>query len=147
MPTTPEQVSTQSALDLNRRIAGTVKTSQNAAKATQISESLAELDTIIDRLQKTMTELRVENHDLKQHLQAVVDLKTARKQFRYERSVYWKYDEAGNRVDGPFCPNCLEEDHIRKLTPGAADGLYQCVHHKVLFTIAPGRERVRVAGR
>jgi hypothetical protein len=147
MSTTPEQISTQSAFDLIRRIAGTVKTSQNAAEATQISDSLAELNSIIRSLQKTMTELHVENHRLKRQLQAVVDLKMARKQFRYERSVYWKYDEAGKRVDGPFCPRCLEEDQIRRLTPGAANGLYQCLHHKALFTIAPGGEAVRAAGR
>ena len=147
MLTTSEQIAAQSALGLIHRIAGTVRTSQNAAEATHILDSLAELDSIIRSLQKTMAELQVENHDLMLQLQAVVDLKTIRKHFRYERSVYWRYDESGNRVDGPFCPTCLEEDHIRRLTPGAANGLYQCAHHKALFTISPAGEAARAAGR
>jgi hypothetical protein len=143
MSTKPEQTgavifSGDVAFDLIRSLAGKVKNSQNAAEATQISDSLAELG-----LPKTMSELHVENSDLKRQLQAVVDLKDARKQFRYEQCVYWKYDEAGNRVDGPFC---LDQDHVRRLVRGAASGLYRCVHHQVLFTTAPIGGVVRTAG-
>jgi hypothetical protein len=151
MSTKPEQTgavifSGDVACDLIRRIAGMVKNSQNTAEATQISDSLVELGSIIRSLQKTMFELHVENNDLKRQLQAVVDLKAARQQFRYEQGVYWKYDEAGNRVDGPFCPTCLGEDHVRRLVHGAASGLYRCVHHQALFTTAPIGGVVRTAG-
>jgi len=143
---TPEQISDvirsgDIAFDLIRSIADTVKTSQNADEATQILDSLAELGSTIRSLQMTMAELHVETHDLKRQLQAVMDSKAARKQFRYEQSVYWKYDEGGNRVDGPFCPNCLDEDHVRRLMPGAASGLYRCVHHNALFATGPTGQR------
>jgi hypothetical protein len=135
----PEQVGAaiQSAFGLISRIAGKAESSQNAAEATEISAALAELGSIIRSLQKTIAELHVENYDLKRQLQGLVDLKATRKQFRYEQSVYWKYDEAGNRVDGPFCPNCLDEDHVLRLEPGAASGLYRCVRHQALFTTGP----------
>jgi hypothetical protein len=88
---------------------------------------------LIRRIAKTVAALLLENHDLKRQLQTLRDLKAARKQLRYEQRVYWKYDDAGNRVDGPFCPTCLDEDHVRPLTPGAINGLYRCVRHEALF--------------
>jgi hypothetical protein len=110
----PEQVAAaiQSAFGLISSIAGKAERSQNAAEPTEISAALAKLGSIIRSLQKTIAELHVENHDLKRQLQGLVGLKAERKQFRYEQGVYWKYDDAGNRVDGPFCPNCLDEDHV-----------------------------------
>ena len=85
-------------------------------------------------LQMAVAELQRENDDLRRQLQALRDLKAARKQLRYEQCVYWMYDETGNRADGPFCPKCLDEDHLRPLMPGALNGLYRCVHHQTLFT-------------
>jgi len=63
---------------------------------------------LLRRIAKTVAALILENHDLRRQLQTLRDLKAARKQLRYEQRVYWKYDDAGNRVDGPFCPTCLD---------------------------------------
>lgn len=121
------------AFGLNRRIAKTFKASQSGTETRRTSGVLERLGFIVCDLQMTVAELQRENQELKRQLQALTDLKAARKQLRYEQCVYWKYDETGNRVDGPFCPKCLDEGHVRPLMRGALSGLYRCVYHEALF--------------
>jgi hypothetical protein len=60
--------------------------------------------------------------------------------YRYEETVCWKYDGAGKRVDGPYCPNCVDEEKERRLNPLPTKGMYRCVIHKgVVFTTAEYR--------
>jgi hypothetical protein len=65
---------------------------------------------------------------------AANDLEQFKKRYRYEETVSWKDDDAGKRIDGPFCPNCVDEGKERRLNPGATKGTYSCVIHKADFT-------------
>jgi hypothetical protein len=58
----------------------------------QISAALAELESIIRGLQSAMVALLAENQDLKRQLKEDADSTKTRRQFRYELSVYWRYD-------------------------------------------------------
>ncbi len=135
--TQEEEMSGAVVIDLVRGSANPVKNARSESETKGLADLVDRLRSKICSLQMTVAELQSENHDLKRQLMTVRDLRTARKQLRYEQSVYWKYDESGNRVGGPFCPNCLDEDHIRPLMPGAANGLYRCEHHKALFASGP----------
>jgi hypothetical protein len=127
----------QHALELIRSIITTVETTPNFPQAMQISAALTELDSMIRGLQSTRDALGAENHDLKRQLKESADWNKTRRQFRYKLSVYWRYDNSGNRVDGPYCPNCLDEGRVQRLEPGAVEGVFRCSLHKALFFTRP----------
>ena len=127
----------QHALELIRSIVMAVETTPNVPQAMQISAALTELDSVIRRFRAAMAALLAENHDLKRQLKESADWNKTRRQFRYELSVYWRYDNSGNRVDGPYCPNCLDEGRVQRLEPGAVEGAFRCSPHKALFFTRP----------
>jgi hypothetical protein len=54
--------------------------------------------------------------------------------YKYEETVCWKYASTGKR-DGPYCPNCVDEEKESRLVPLPTPGKYRCVNHKeFLFT-------------
>ena len=125
------------AVELIRNIIITVETTPNVSQAMQISAALAELDSIIRGLQSTLDALLAENEGLKRQLKESADWTKTRRQLRYELSVYWRYDDSGNLVDGPYCPNCLDEGRVQRLEPGAVEGVFRCSPHKALFFTRP----------
>ena len=127
----------QPALELIRSIVMAVETTPDVPQAMQISAALAELDSIIRGLQSTLDALLAENEGLKRQLKESADWTKTRRQLRYELSVYWRYDDSGNLVDGPYCPNCLDEGRVQRLEPGAVEGVFRCSPHQALFFTRP----------
>ena len=125
------------ALELIRGLVNAVETTPNDLQATQISAKLAELGLIIRDLQSMMDALLAENEELKGQLKESGDWTKTRRQFRYALSVSWRYDDSGNLVDGPYCPNCLDEGRVQRLEPGAVGGAFRCSPHKALFFTRP----------
>jgi hypothetical protein len=85
------------------------------------------------QLQEVVIQLRDENAQLRKEAEAAANLDTFKARYRYEETVSWKYDESGQRIDGPFCPNCVDEGMKRRLNPGMNPGSYQYPHHKTGF--------------
>jgi hypothetical protein len=107
----------------------------NADEALEITNSLAELSSVLTSLHLAAVELSNENFELKQRLRAGNDLQAFKAQYRLLETVCWKVNESGDR-DGPYCPNCVDEGKERRLNAGAPKGVYSCVHHKSSFKTA-----------
>lgn len=72
-------------------------------------------------------ELARENEDLRRRLNAGADLEAFKLRYRYEENVSWKYDDTGRRIDGPYCPNCVDEGKGTAAQPWGDEGhLYVC---------------------
>jgi hypothetical protein len=131
----------KAAFDTIRGMAEVVGKSESATEAVQIATAMAELGARVTEMQAAILELSRENDELRRQLQAAGGdaLEDFKKRYRYEENVCWKYDGSGNRVDGPYCPNCVDEGQERRLNPGATKGTYTCVVHKSRFMTAEYR--------
>jgi hypothetical protein len=128
-------------LDLSKGLAAVVKRiGDNAIKA-ELNEKIIEVQQRAMQLQEAIVELREENARLRKEAEAAANLEAFKARYRYEESVRWKYDDAGKRIDGPFCPNCVDEGKERRLNPGATKGTYSCVVHRASFTTAEYDDR------
>jgi hypothetical protein len=126
----------KAVLDVANSIASTAKSISDAAVKAEVNDRVIEIRYHLMGLQAVIIQLQKENHGLKQQLKVVADIESVKKQYRYEETVSWKCDEAGNRTDGPFCPNCIDEGVVRRLNPEPTKGLFSCVHHKTAFRTA-----------
>jgi len=130
----------KAAFDTIRGLAETVNKSENAADALQTTTAIADLGARVTEMQSAIYQLSHDNDELRRHLAAATDLDNFKKRYRYEESVCWKYD-GDRRIDGPFCPNCVDEGKEYRLNPGATMGTYSCVVHKVGFETAEHQRR------
>jgi hypothetical protein len=101
-------------------------------KSADFNEKLMDLQNVLLDLQGRLVELEAEKDALKRRVQEGDNLKDRKQRMRFEETVWWEYNDAGAR-DGPFCPNCYDENKIMRLNAGINKGYYSCVHHKTTF--------------
>jgi hypothetical protein len=105
-------------------------------KSVDFNEKLMDLQNVLLDLQGKLSELELENETMKRQSLQTADIAARKQRMRFEHAVYWELDVAGNR-DGPFCPNCYDENRIYRLNWTRMEGRYHCVHHKVDFSTSP----------
>ncbi len=92
----------------------------------ELNQRIIDLQSRIIEIQAQLTELANENEALKRRNLELSHISDVVKELQYEESVYWRVRD-GKRIDGPFCPTCLENDQkVIHLAPGATKGTYSC---------------------
>ena len=104
--------------ELLKTIGQAVTKAQYTSEAVEIMKAITDLGAMLTEMNAAVAALYVENQELKRQLQAPADLEEFKKRYPYEETVCWKHDDAGKRIDGPFCPNCVDEGSERRLNPG-----------------------------
>lgn len=122
--------SAKTLLDLTKGIASVVKRINDSAIKAELNEKIIDVQQQVMGLQAVIIQLRDENALLRGEISAAVNLEAFKARYRYEESVCWKYDEVGQRIDGPFCPNCIDEHIERRLNPLVVRGTFTCTHHE-----------------
>jgi hypothetical protein len=79
---------------------------QKIANADQIQKVL-ELQT---QVQKIVDQLK-EKEKIIEELRYALELKG---KMKCENSAYWIIDDQDNKVDGPFCTNCFDREHVMR---------------------------------
>ena len=128
-------------LDLSKGLASIAKRVSDNTLRSELNEKIIEVQQRVLELQEVIIQLREDNAHLRREAEAAANLEAFKARYRYEESVCWKCDNAGKRIDGPFCPNCIDEGKERRLNPQATKGTYTCVAHKVSFATAEYDDR------
>ena len=81
-------------------------------------------------LREGVLELKEENFALREQVRQLEDTLKVRGELKFDGAVYWQQSE-GNR-DGPFCPQCWDNDERLGRLQGVGD-FWQCFTHNSLF--------------
>jgi len=107
---------------------------QEAGKIEQYRQILDAQKELLE-MQKRISDLETENKDL------IEKLKT-QESLIFENNAYWIIDESGNKIDGPYCSCCWDDERktIRML-PSGHPAYYDCPKCKNKgVEVYPGRE-------
>jgi len=78
--------------------------------------------------QQNSLELIQKNKELGERIKQLKDELDLQKAVIFEDDGYWKKDDDGNKIDGPFCPSCYDNNQKlgRLLESKITDGRKNC---------------------
>jgi hypothetical protein len=90
----------------------------------------AEMKKKLGDLYEELSTLKIkyldENSELQSRIHALEEKLSDKNHLKYEYDALWYYDDAGQKVDGPFCHICYEKDGKKIHLEERYDGTLYC---------------------
>ena len=97
---------------------GAIDTAKEVAKLVQKYNDIELMRRIVD-LETEVMELMQQNREKDDTIEKLKKAMELKGKMVCELSAYYQVDEKGNKVAGPFCTNCFDNDHAtRRLVSG-----------------------------